>query len=1041
MRAMVKTLVLLASIALVPAAAHAQAVIAGEVKDSSGAVLPGVTVEAASPALIEKVRTAVTDNTGQYRIVDLRAGSYTLSFSLPGFSPVRRENITLSGTQTLTIAVDLRVGGLQESITVTGETPVVDVQSARREVVIDRDMVQTIPSTRSVGGLLNATAGLTVDGNGIALSPTMTFFSANGGANNEGRMTVNGMTVGAARSGGVSSYVYDAVGVQEVAVRVGGGLGETDTGGPIMNIVPRSGGNSFAGTAFTNLAGDWSRGDNLNDELRAFGITETPGIIQAHDASIALGGPILRDRLWFYGSYRNLDTQTAVEGITANANAGNPNSWHWMSSPVNARLVQDRQMAIGRFAGQAGRSRLQVNYEYQKRCEGTPLTLQGQGCHNRGEDWVGLGTTTQSPEATGTAGRGYFEWPFHLSQGQWTMPVSNQLLLEANATWFRYNPAFGFPPPDGITNLIPVQEQSGALACTNANLVLRHPGCTAENAATLRWAPSANYTYRALNQWGHAEGATNSYNAGASYVTGSHSMRIGYQQYWLRQLDQTIAAENLLAYRFNQGVPNQVTYRLPSRSNNTVTQLHGVFIQDQYTRGRLTASGAVRWDRASSYAPVEGNGVNTTSKFNAAPIAIEKTTGVDAYNDISPRVGLAYDVFGTGRTAVKLRWGKYLGFASNDAPFTSTNPGATLVGSATRGWTDNDGDKVVDCDLLNNAAQGPTAAVVTVDTCPAQTGGGANFGRISATTIVDPELLKGWGVRTHDYQTEVTLQQEVFPRVSAEVSYIHRTFHGFFVTNDLNRDVNRDWLHYTILAPLDPRLPDGGGYPISVSIANSTAAARNFLTPESTYGDGGKERESFYDGVNFNINARMQNGLFVSLGTQTGRRVDDDCHVQKNYGNPNLRDCRSFSPFQTTIRGLGSYTIPKVDVLVSATLRSQPPAALGANWQVPNTTILALLGGVAPPGFNVNGNTSIDLTDSEHLLYADNRRTQVDMRFAKVLRFGRTRTDVGIDLWNLFNTNYATGFEDTFVVGDDTWATPESIYPPRFVRLNFTVNF
>ena len=692
---------------LLPAPAFAQATLTGSVRDTSGAVLPGVTVEAASPALIEKVRTATTDGTGLFRIIDLRPGTYTLTLSLPGFRTVRREGIALAGTQTLTFPIEMAVGGLEEAITVTGETPVVDVQSARREVVMDRNMVETLPATRSVGGLLNATAGLTVDGNGIALSPTMTFFSANGGANNEGRMAVNGMTVGAARSGGVSSYVYDAVGVDEVAVRVGGGLGETDTGGPIMNIIPRSGGNTFAGTGFFSSAGDWSRGNNLNDELRALGLTETPGIIQAHDASVSYGGPILRDRLWFYGQYRNLDTQTAVEGITANANAGNAARWDWMSSATNARLVKDRTMAIGRFSGQAGRSRLNVNYEYQKRCEGTTLTLAGQGCHNRGEDWVGLGTTTQSPEATGTAGNGYFDWPFHLTQGSWTMPLNNRLLLDANMTIFRYNPAFGFPPPDGITNLIPVQEQSALLACTNANPALRHPGCTAENAATLRWAPNANYTYRALEQWGYAEGATNSYNAGASYVTGSHSLRVGYQQYWLRQLDQTIAQENQLLYRFNQGVPNQVTYRLPSRSNNTVTQLYGVFIQDQYTRGRLTASGALRWDRASSYAPVEGNGVNTTSKFNPAPITIEKTIGVDAYNDISPRMGLAYDVFGNGKTALKLRWGKYLGFASNDAPFTSTNPGATLVGNASRGWTDNDGDKVVDCDLLNDGGAEP----------------------------------------------------------------------------------------------------------------------------------------------------------------------------------------------------------------------------------------------------------------------------------------------------------------------------------------------
>jgi hypothetical protein len=880
----------------------------------------------------------------------------------------------------------------------------------------------------------------------------MTFFSANGGANNEGRMAVNGMTVGAARSGGVSSYVYDAVGVEEVSIRVGGGLGETDTGGPIMNIIPRSGGNTFAGTGFFSTAGDWSRGDNLNDELRSFGINETPGIIQAHDASLSYGGPIVRDRLWFYGQYRNLDTQTAVEGISANANAGNAARWDWMPSPVDARLVQDRQMALMRLSAQLGKSRFQGNYEYQKRCEGTPLTLEGKGCHNRGEDWVGLGTTSQSPEATGTAGRGYFEWPFHLTQGSWTMPLNNKLLLDANLTVFRYNPAFGFPPPDGITNLIPVTEQSNALRCTPAGLPVSAAsvGCTPENAATLRWAPATNYTYRALEQWGYAEGATNSYNAGASYVTGSHSMRIGYQQYWLRQLDETIAQENQLAYRFNQGVPNQVTYRLPTRSNNTITQLHGIFAQDQYTRGRVTLSGAVRWDRAASYAPVEGNGVSRTSFLNPTTITFDKTPGVDAYNDISPRAAVAYDVFGTGKTALKLRWGKYLGFASNDPPYTSTNRGATLVATASRDWTDNDGDKIVDCDLLNVAAQGPTATVVAVDTCAAATGNAANFGRAGATTIVDPELLSGMGVRTHDYQTEVTLQQEVLPRVSAEVSYIHRTFHGFTVTSDLNRNPDTDYVNYVITVPTDSRLPGGGGYTLNPYIANTTAAARNFLTQESTYGDGGEERNSYYDGVNFNVNARMRSGLFVSLGTQTGRRVDDRCHVVGNYGaNPDPRDCRSFDPWQTTIRGLGSYTVPKVDVLVSATLRSQPPSQLAANWQVNNAVIRTLLGGTLPPGLNATGNTTLDLTDSEHRIFADGRRTQVDMRFAKVLRFGRTRTDVGIDLWNLFNTNYATGFQGTYATTNaagvttvnETWARPNAIYPPRFVRLNFTVNF
>ncbi|HET9192316.1 MAG TPA: carboxypeptidase-like regulatory domain-containing protein [Vicinamibacterales bacterium] len=1037
----VKYLVLLA-VLLIPSVASAQATLTGTVRDNQGGVLPGVTVEAASPALIEKVKTAVTDDSGQYRIVDLRAGVYTLTFTLPGFNTVRREEITLSGTTTLTIPVTMNVGGIQETITVTGETPVVDVQSARKEVVLDQEVIQTIPATRSVGGLLNATAGLTVDNNGIALSPTMTFFSANGGANNEGRMAVNGMTVGAARSGGVSSYVYDAVGVEEVAVRVGGGLGETDTGGPIMNIIPRSGGNSFRGTAFLSTAGDWSKGNNLNDELRAVGIDEAPGIIQAHDASMSYGGPILRDRLWFFGQYRNLDTQTAVEGVSGNANVGLANRWDWMPSEVNSRRVQDRQMAIARLAGQAGKSRIQVNYEYQKRCEGTNLFAGGDACHTRGDDWVGLGSTTQSPESTGTAGTGYFEWPFHLTQGQWTMPMTNKLLLEANMTAFRYNPAFGFPPPDGITNMIPVQEQSTNLRCVqDTGASMSNPGCAeAADPTKLQWAPAANYTYRGLEQWGYAEGATNSANGSASYVTGSHNIKVGYQYYWLRQLDETIAAENQLLYRAQRGVMNRVTYRLPTRSNNTVTQLHGIFAQDQYTRGRMTLSGAVRWDRASSYAPVEGNGVSRTSFLNPTVITFEKTEGVNAYNDISPRIGVGYDVFGNGRTALKLRWGKYLGFASNDPPFTSTNKGATIVATVNRNWADNDGDKVVDCDLLNNAAQGPTAAVFAVDTCAIVTGNDANFGKPGAATVVDADLLKGWGVRTHDYQTEVTLQQEVLPRVSAEVSYIHRTFHGFMRTDLLNRETT-DYVNYTITAPTDSRLPGGGGYPITIFLNNSTRPTQNNLRREQNVSVDGKEREAYYDGVNFNVNARMRNGLFVSLGTQTGRRVDDDCNVVINFDNPDPRGCHDADPWQTTIRGLGSYTIPKIDVLVSATVRSQTPLELDADLVIPNTQVRTLLGGTLPPGLLSTGNSTISLTDPDHRLFASNRRTQVDMRFAKVVRLGRTRTDVGVDLWNLFNTNYATAYEGDYGPVGSEWLNPTSIYAPRFVRLNFTVSF
>src|SRR5438045_2963833 len=238
MYAVVKRLAIAAAIVLLPSLALAQGTLTGTVKDTSGAVLPGVTVEAASPALIEKTRSAVTDSAGLYRIVDLRPGTYTVTVSLPGFATIVRDNIDVAGSATLTIPFELKVGAVQETVTVTGASPVVDVQNTRRETVINAASIEALPATRAYGSILNAMPGVTVDNNGLAATPTMTFFSAHGGRSNEGRMSINGMTVAAAfNGGGVSSLTYDTNNVEEVSVLVSGGLGENETGGPTMNLV------------------------------------------------------------------------------------------------------------------------------------------------------------------------------------------------------------------------------------------------------------------------------------------------------------------------------------------------------------------------------------------------------------------------------------------------------------------------------------------------------------------------------------------------------------------------------------------------------------------------------------------------------------------------------------------------------------------------------------------------------------------------------------------------------------------------------------
>jgi hypothetical protein len=1061
MRGLKSVLLVLAVVLLLPSFAAAQGTLTGTVRDGSGGVLPGVSVSASSPALTA-ARDVVTDGNGQYRIIELPPGTYSLTFSLPGFSNVKRDGIELAGSAVLTVPIEMRVGAIEETVTVTGETPVVDVQSVRRETVISNDVIAAIPATRTVGSLLNASPGLTVDGNGVAATPTMTFFSARGGQNNEGRMTVNGMTVAAAfNGGGVSSYILDSVNVDEVSVTVSGGMGESDIGAPTMNLVPKTGGNRFAGQAFFNTAGDWSRGDNLNDELRAVGIQETPGIVSSYDTSITYSGPVKRDRLWFLGSYRKLDTATAVEGIVGNANAFNlttsdPNSWLWRRDDSSeTRQLQGRSMFIGRATAQAtSKHRFSFSHEYQLRCEGSPLRVETDGCHTRTAEWVASGSNVgggTSPEAS----TNYFDFPYYLTQVLWTAPITSRLLLEGGYSRLSYYHAGGPGqlPPDGILD-IGITEQS-----------------TATNPATGQpYAPRANYQYRALSGYSDNYGNPNTWRASASYVTGAHNMKLGYQGSFLVADSRFVRNPTLLSYRFNNGVPNQFTMNIPEWTQADRTKIAAFYVQDSWTRGRMTLQGALRYDRASSFSPAEHNGTEATSRVNPQPISLPRTASVDAYNDITPRFGVAYDVFGNGRTAFKFNMGKYLDAATNDGAYTRNSPAQNIVRTLNRAWTDTNGNRIVDCDLLNFAQQ------TTPDTCGAITGNDLNFGSQSANvTRVNQEMLSGWGVRASDWQWGATVQHQIIPRVSLEVGYARRWWDGpggtnweLGVTDNLNRNPS-DYQRWVITAPRDSRLPGGGGYEIpmyTVTQAASAVPANNYITFETDYGD---KRINYWHGVDATLNARLRNGLFLQIGTTTGREVEDYCATEARIGHgtlvvngsadsPDERNCRQVDPWLTTLRGLASYTIPRIDVLVSGTFRSQPEFELAttgiaantfAVWNVPNSVVQSILGRL-PPGAVAGGTTTVPLLDANHRLFTGGRRNQVDMRVAKVLRFGRTRADVGFDIQNLFNTNYATAYSLVYaydnpgVTGDEnggSFLNPTNVYTPRFLRFNVTFDF
>src|SRR5678816_523903 len=360
MRRVLFVAVALAGILLLPKSVHAQAAIAGVIRDASAAVLPGVTVEASSPVLIEKSRTVVSDGTGQYRITDLPPGTYSVSFSLTGFSTVKREDVVVSGSGVITINADLRVGALEETLTVTGQSPIVDTQSVRREVVLNNETLSTLPATRGYGSALAAVPALNSGGvaganaQSAPTTPSMTFFSTHGGASGEGRVMTNGLTVAAPfGGGGVSDVTYDTANAEEMQVLISGGLAEAETGGPSINIVPKSGGNNFRGSAFYSTSGDWAASNNVDDELRALGITQPPTLRTNWDASYSLGGPIMRNRFWFFANVRGWANAAVVDGIFANRFAGDPS--HWDPSPdqsVESRVAESRRIIAARLTAQ-----------------------------------------------------------------------------------------------------------------------------------------------------------------------------------------------------------------------------------------------------------------------------------------------------------------------------------------------------------------------------------------------------------------------------------------------------------------------------------------------------------------------------------------------------------------------------------------------------------------------------------------------------------------------------------------------------------------
>src|SRR6266702_5337035 len=396
--------------------------IIGTVRDTSGAVLPGVSVEAASPALIERTRTAVSDEGGRYRIGELRPGTYTITFALPGFRTLKREAIELTTGFTATVNADLQVGAREETITVSEQAPMVDVQNLQQQVTITNTTLDALPTPKRPAQLItlipSANAGGTNFHDVGGVGSDRGFFGVHGQRPDDMTYNVSGMDNRVFSGGG---FQYNSHTFEEVVVETAAGSAEATTGGVQINIVPKDGGNRFSGSLSAELTGPGLTGDNLTDDLRARGLTAAPSVRRYYDVGGGLGGPIKRDKLWFFGASRREDRSLYQVGNYYNKRQGTLFYEPDLSRPAyNRDYSTDYSLRLTSQA--AAKHKIVLAHTQHPACQCTFAILEQV-------------SPLFAPEAVAE----HHYDPQFLSTVTYTYPVTDRLLIEASGAMNSYH--------------------------------------------------------------------------------------------------------------------------------------------------------------------------------------------------------------------------------------------------------------------------------------------------------------------------------------------------------------------------------------------------------------------------------------------------------------------------------------------------------------------------------------------------------------------------------------------------------------------------
>ena len=819
---------------------------------------------------------------------------------------------------------------------------------------------------------------------------------------------MNGVSLSTMIGGGWGGgTIPNTAGISEILFDTSAVDASLSTGGVRINFISKEGGNRYSGTVFGNYANGSMQGDNYTTRVQALGLSTPGNIIKNWEFNPGFGGPILQDTLWFYLSGQSRGAFRQIPGQSYNLNANKADVWSY--APDANRIADERrswQDYNARLTWQAtSKNKVGFLYNMQSNC----FCPFGAGF-------------LVAPEA-GNDQRFPLQRPILVD---WTSPVSSKMLLEATA----------------IHRL----ERWGAYTLRTAEDTAVDPrmiSVTDNGPGAFR----PGMTYRSAAQYSNNLNTTFHYKASVSYITGAHALKVGFNDAW-GSSDAGTTITQPYAYVFNTPVggiptPAQVVLRAaPYTIKTNIDHDLGFFVQDKWTHNRMTASLGIRFDHASASYPetVLGPTIATPNRNLTFP-----ESRSFSWNDVTPKLGFAYDLFGTGKTAIKVSLNKYLrGVGTSFSQVPDPNPVSAAVGNgqATREWNDANRNYIPDCDLTTrlpgaNGECGPLSDPLF---------GANNSAAVLNQLTWDEDARTGWNKRGFNWEFSGGVQHEILPRVSLDVGYFRRWYGNFQVVDNLALGAG-DFTTFSLVAPADSRLPDGGGYTVTGFTAISPALPgggfgvinQNKITLAKKYGT----QTEHFNGVDVNVNGRMANGIFFQGGTSTGRTSFDSCDVMNalpetqfeslNFFSPNFfttmprQFCKQKGTFLTQVKGFVGYTIPKIDVSVSTTIQSLPGVPIEARLNSPFNP-------------NVGGLAALPFAANFHVLepgqeYGE-RLNQVDVRIGKLLRFGATRTLISLDLYNLLNVDTITAQNNTYTPGAAIpWQQASSILTARFVKI------